>query len=105
VAEEESQYQMEFDKQTDKDNEGLQEMVEVNEHHYAAVKVIPAERSCEPAKWIKDKVYLLGELSELPLKSCTKPEKCNCKLEYFEDRRDAYRQANSQPGKKRRATD
>jgi len=54
---------------------------------YHAIQVIPCESSCDPARWISSKKYLVSELYELPLASCDKRDDCRCKFKHYDDRR------------------
>lgn len=57
------------------------------EKMYHAVKLEPCFNPCEPAKWVSEKLYLVEELSRLPLESCDRISECQCKFEHFDDRR------------------
>lgn len=54
---------------------------------YNAVQLVPCEQSCLPATWVADKLYLVEELSSLPLTSCDKILECECRFSHHDDRR------------------
>ena len=62
-------------------------VTERSEKKFRAVRVKPCDDSCEPAKWVSQKVYLVKELSRLPLESCDRFLECECKFSQYEDRR------------------
>jgi len=60
---------------------------ETTKTKYHAIQVLPCEHSCDPARWVSSKIYLVSELSKLPLASCNKIDECGCKFKHYEDRR------------------
>lgn len=62
-------------------------VTERSEKKYRAVKLMPCDNCCESAKWVSEKVYLERELPQLPLESCDRFSACQCKFDYYDDRR------------------
>ena len=63
---------------------------------YRAIQVLPCERACEAAKMISSKVFLIKELSNLPLESCQRINECTCMFKHYDDRRcDEERRSDS----------
>ena len=54
---------------------------------YHAVKISPSQNACDPVKWVSSKLFLKTELTRLPLESCDRIDKCLCKFQHFDDRR------------------
>lgn len=55
--------------------------------YYHAVAIVPKPSSCEEARAIGGIRYLSREAPPLPLPNCPWPERCRCRFEKFDDRR------------------
>jgi hypothetical protein len=55
--------------------------------YYHAVAIVPKTSSCAPARAKRGVRYLSREAPPLPLPDCSWPERCRCRFEKFEDRR------------------
>jgi hypothetical protein len=79
-------------KPKDKSNTALEKV----KTKYHAIRVIPCEKACNHAKLILSKVFLINELSQLPLDNCQKMNECTCIFKHFDDRRaDEGRRSDS----------
>jgi hypothetical protein len=55
--------------------------------YYHAVAIVPKTSSCEEARSVAGVRYLSREAPPLPLPTCPQPERCRCRFEKFDDRR------------------
>jgi len=76
-----------FGKKKPKDKKNINISPEKANTKYHSIQILPCENSCDPASWISSKIYLVSELSQLPLKNCDKTNECRCQFKHYDDRR------------------
>jgi hypothetical protein len=67
--------------------------------YFHAVAIIAKTSSCEPARAKHGARYLSREAPPLPLPTCPWPEKCPCRFEKFDDRRQDDRRDIASSGR------
>jgi len=61
--------------------------------NYAAVEIIPSEKSCSEAKSKAGLIFLSSEAPLIPMEFCTSRYECACKYVHYKDRRQDGRRA------------
>jgi hypothetical protein len=67
--------------------------------YYHAVAIVPKMSSCPEACAKADVRYLSREAPPLPLPDCPWPERCRCRFEKFDDRRQGDRRDIASSGR------
>jgi hypothetical protein len=67
--------------------------------YYHAVAIVPKIASCAQAKARAGVRYLSREAPPLPLPNCPWPERCHCRFDKFEDRRQGDRRDIASSGR------